>query len=315
MRSLLSKAFFCLALLLPASVAFAGTSPEGDAQKTLGAPYDGQLGLASAASTIKVQIDKFHNILEVLMFAITVFVFALLAIVIVRFRAKVNPVASTRTHNTPLEVLWTIIPVFILLVLAFPSTKLLYYIDKAKNPEMTVKVTGHQWYWGYEFPDQKIKFSPEPGQEIAIDEYPSNIVADKDLKAGQIRLLSVDQPLVLPVDTEIQFLISGSDVIHSWYVPSLGINRSAVPGRTNESWARATHEGVFYGQCTKICGVNHGYMPIEVHVVSKAVFSQWAAIAKSDGVEKANAAILGTKTASIDNPGTRDTSVAAASQQ
>jgi cytochrome c oxidase subunit 2 len=310
MRSLLLKAFFGLALLFPARLAFAGSSPEG------------QFGLPSAASTIKVDVDRFHNILEVVMAFITVFVFVLLAIVIVRFRARANPVASSRTHNTPLEIIWTVIPVLILLVLAVPSTKLLYYMDKAKNPELTVKVTGHQWYWGYEFPDQTIKFG-DPGQQIAIDEYPSNILKNKkgdfatdaDLKPGQLRLLSVDDPLVIPVDTEVQFLITGSDVIHSWYVPSLGINKSAMPGRTNESWARATREGVFYGQCTKICGINHGYMPIEVHVISKQAFAQWAAIAKSDGVEKANAAVLGLKTAAIDNPAPRDTSLAAASQQ
>jgi cytochrome c oxidase subunit 2 len=230
-------------------------------------------------------------VLEIVIAAITAFVFVLLAIVIVRFRKKVHPVASKRTHNAPLEVLWTIVPVLILAALWWPSVKLTYYMDKAKNPEMTIKVTGHQWYWGYEYPD------------AGIDEYPSNMIppAKIDKAKGQIRLLSVDQPLVIPVDTEIQYLITGSDVIHSWYIPSFGINKSAMPGRTNESWARALREGVFYGQCSKICGVNHGQMPIEVRVVSKEKFKEWAAMAKTDGVDKANKAVLGLQAADNDS--------------
>ena len=296
MRSAILRALAGLSVFAMGLPAFAGTSAQGDAQKTLGAPYVDQLSLPSAASTIKIDLDRFHNLLEVLIVAITAFVFVLLGIVIVRFRRSANPVASRRTHNTPLEIIWTIIPVMIVAALLFPSTKLMYFMDKAKNPELTVKVTGHQWYWGYEYPD------------LGIDEYASNIIPDNKIGKGQIRLLSVDDPLVIPVDTEVQFLITGSDVIHSWYVPSFAINRSAMPGRTNEAWAKATHEGVFYGQCTKICGVNHGYMPIEVHVVSKDTFKAWAAAAKAGGVEKANAAFLGLRTASLDTGAPQDTS-------
>ena len=295
-------------LVLFSGAALAGSSPQGDAQKTLGAPYVGQLGLPSAVDSIKIHVDWFHRALEVLITFITLFVFVLLVIVMVRFRASKNPVPSKRSHNGPLEMIWTIIPAIIVLVMLIPSWTLMFYMDKAKNPEMTVKVTGHQWYWGYEFPQQKVA-----GNDIAIDEYPSNMIPQDKIKPGQLRLLSVDTPLVIPVDTEIQFLITGADVIHSWYIPSFGINRSAMPGRTNESWAKVTHEGVFYGQCSKICGLNHGYMPIEVHVVSKDKFQQWAAIAKASGVDKANAAILGTKTAALDTPADGHTSVAMAS--
>ena len=321
MRSLLLKAWLTLAMAAGTATTVLAADGDAAAQKTIGAAYAGQLGLPVPASTIKEDVNKFHDLLEIVIFAITAFVFLLLAIVIVRFRRKANPVASTRTHNTPLEVLWTIIPVLILVVLAFPSTKLLYYMDKAKNPELTVKITGHQWYWGYEFPDQKVKFSPDT--EVAIDEWPSNILRNKkgdvatnaDLKPGQLRLLSVDQPLVVPVDTEIQFLVTGADVIHSWYVPSIGINRAAVPGRTNEAWAKITQEGVFYGQCSKICGLNHGYMPIEIRAVSKEKFLAWAAAAKTDGVDKANASVLGLNTASNDNSAGSGKPVSLASQQ
>ncbi len=300
MRSLVLRAFIGLSFFLSSGVAFAGSSPQGDAQKTVGAPYDWQWGLTSGADTIKVHVDWFHRLLEVVIVLITLFVFALLAIVIVRFRASVHPVPSKRSHNVPLEIMWTLAPLAIVVSLLFPSLKLMYYMDKAKHPELTVKITGHQWYWGYEYPDQ------------GIDEYPSNWVKDKDLKPGQLRLLTVDEPLVLPVDTEVQFLVTGSDVIHSWLVPSFGVNRAAVPGRTNESWAKITHEGVFYGQCSKICGINHGYMPIMVHVISKDAFKQWAAIAKASGTDKANAAVLGTKTATLENDKAGATSVAAA---
>ena len=184
MRSAFPRALAGLAFLASAGAAFAGT-PEGDAQKTIGAPYADQLSLPSAASTIKVDVDRFHNLLEVLIIAITAFVFALLLIVIVRFRRSVNPVPSKRTHNTPLEIVWTIVPVMIVLALLFPSTKLMYFMDKAKNPELTVKVTGHQWYWGYEYPD------------LGIDEYASNGIPENKIGKGQIRLLSVDDPLVI----------------------------------------------------------------------------------------------------------------------
>jgi cytochrome c oxidase subunit 2 len=272
----------------PAAVAALPTPAIPDL-KVEGAPHDWQINLGPSASTIEDHLVAFHNMLLVTITAITIFVFVLLGYTIVRFRRREGDVPSTRTHHMALEVVWTIIPVLILAVLAFPSFKLMYYMDKAKNPELTVKITGHQWYWGYEFPD------------LGIDEYASNIIPENKLQAGQPRLLAVDEPLVVPVDTDVQFLITGSDVIHSWFVPTFGINRSAIPGRINESWARITKPGIYYGQCSKICGINHGYMPIEVRAVPKDVFKAWADTAKASGVDKANAQILGLKTADAGN--------------
>ena len=279
MRSFFGKALLLLALAFVAGPALADTAP------IIGAPANWELNLPPAESTIKLDVDKFHDLLLVVIIVITIFVFALLAIVCIKFRAREGRVASTRSHNGPLEVIWTLVPVLILLALVFPSMKLLYFMDKSKHPELTVKIAGHQWYWGYEYP------------ELGIDEYASNIIPEKSLKQGQLRLLSVDQPLVVPVDTDVQFLVTGTDVIHSWYVPSIGVNRAAVPGRTNEAWSRFIHEGVFYGQCSKICGLNHGYMPIEVRVVSKDKFKAWADYAKANGPDKANQAILGLTSA------------------
>jgi cytochrome c oxidase subunit 2 len=287
MRAFFNKALFLLILALTAGPALAlpATETVKDNGQIVGAPGDWQLNLPPAESTIKVDVDKFHDLLLVVITVITAFVFLLLAYVCFKFRARPGRVASTRSHHGPLEVIWTVIPVLILLALAFPSLKLLYFMDKSKHPELTVKIAGHQWYWGYEYP------------ELGIDEYASNIIPEKNLQKGQTRLLSVDEPLVVPIDTDVQFLVTGTDVIHSWYVPSIGVNRAAVPGRTNEAWSRFIHEGVVYGQCSKICGLNHGYMPIEVRVVSKDKFKEWAEMAKASGVDKANAAVLGLTTA------------------
>jgi cytochrome c oxidase subunit 2 len=181
----------------------------------------------------------------------------------VRFNSKTNPVPSKTTHNTLLEVVWTLLPVIILVVLVIPSLKMLYYVDKTVDAEMTLKVTGYQWYWGYEYPDNGgINFL-------------SNLVQDSDLKPGQPRLLATDNPVVLPVDTNIKILTAASDVIHAWAIPAFGIKMDAVPGRLNETWVRIDKEGTFYGQCSEICGQGHGYMPIEVHAVSRQAFAEW----------------------------------------
>ena len=185
-------------------------------------------------------------------------------------------------------------PVIILVVIALPSFKLMYFMDRAEKPEMTLKVTGHQWFWSYEMPDQKIA------------DYASIIVPDNKIAGDRIRLLSVDYPLVVPVDTTIQILLTGVDVIHSWLVGDLGVQKSAVPGRTNETWMRVDKEGVYYGQCTQICGDKHGYMPIEVRVVSKQKFAQWVdAVQHStakDHVRDANEKVLGLDYSWKDRP-------------
>jgi len=234
------------------------------AHATLGQPVAKGLGLQEGASPMKEQMAAFHDhLLLPITTAIVIFVFALLLIIIVRFNARANPTPSKRTHNVLLEIIWTLVPVLILIVIAIPSMKMLYFIDKTKEAEMTLKVTGYQWYWGYEYPDNNgVNFL-------------SNMVQDKDLKEGQPRLLATDNPVVLPVDTNIKILTTASDVIHAFAVPALGVKIDAVPGRLNETWVRIEKEGTFYGQCSEICGANHGFMPIEIKAVSKQAFAEW----------------------------------------
>jgi cytochrome c oxidase subunit 2 len=192
----------------------------------------------------------------------------LLFYVIIRFRHDRNPVPTRTSHNTVIEMLWTVVPVLILVIIAIPSFKLMYYMDRVPNPDMTIKVTGHQWYWTYEYPDQN---------GLSFD---SNIIPEADLKPDQKRLLDVDNPLVVPVDTVIRVYITGTDVIHSWFVPSFGVQEYAIVGRLNESWMNVEHPGVYYGQCNQICGINHAYMPIVIKVVAQADFDKWLGDAK-----------------------------------
>lgn len=231
-------------------------------------PLPWQMGLQPAASATMEHIAWFHNLLLVIITAISVFVLGLLVYVMFRFNEKRNPKPSTTTHNTLVEVLWTVLPVLILLGIAVPSFKLLYFTDKTANAEMTLKITGHQWYWSYAYPDQgDFKFD-------------SNMIADKDLKPGQRRLLEVDNRVVLPVGVNVRLLMTADDVIHAWRIPAFGVMKDAVPGRLHESWVRIEKEGVYYGQCSELCGVNHAYMPIVVEAVSKEKFAAWAEQAK-----------------------------------
>ena len=232
------------------------------------APRPWQMGFQEAASPVMERIDSFHDMLLVIIIAIAVFVSALLIYVMVKFNEKANPTPSKTTHNTALEVIWTIVPIIILVVIAVPSFKLLYFMDKTPKPEMTLKVTGSQWYWSYEYPD----FG-----KIAFD---SQMIPDADLKPGQKRLLEVDNRVVVPVDTDIRVLVTANAVIHAWAVPAFGIKIDSVPGRMNETWMRVTRPGIYYGQCSELCGINHGFMPIAVEAVSKADFVKWVAKAK-----------------------------------
>jgi cytochrome c oxidase subunit 2 len=232
-------------------------------------PEPWQYNFQAAATPVMERLESFHDLLLVIIIAIAVFVLVLLLYVMFRFREGANPNPSRTSHNTVIEILWTVIPVLILVVIAVPSFRILYYEDKAPNAEMTIKVTGHQWYWSYEYPDNG---------NFTFD---SNLVQDADLKDGQIRLLSVDNPLVVPVGTQIRVLTTSTDVIHSWFMPSFGLQKYAMPGRTNETWFQAEKEGVYYGQCNQICGFYHAYMPIEIHVLSKDDFAKWAAEAKT----------------------------------
>ena len=257
-------------------------------------PHPWQLGMQDAATPITERIHAFHDELLVIIFAISLFVVGLLVYVMVRFNHRAHPVPTRTSHNALIEVLWTVVPVLILVTIAIPSFKLMYYMDRVPDAKMTIKVTGHQWYWEYNYPDQgNLDFN-------------SNLVADKDLKPGQPRLLEVDNPLVIPVDTTVRVQVAGSDVIHSWYVPSFGVQEYAVIGRLNEAWMRVNHTGTYYGECNQICGVNHAFMPIKVVVLSQADFDKWLTEAK-------------TKFASADQPkarsaGDNPTQVAAAEQ-
>jgi len=232
------------------------------------APRPWELGMQAPATPVKDRLSAFHDELLVITFLIALFVLGLLLYVIVRFNQARHPVPTRTSHNTIVEMLWTVVPVLILVIIAIPSFKLMYYMDRVPNPDMTIKVTAHQWYWSYDYPDQG---------DVSFD---SNIIPESDLKPGQKRLLDVDNPLVVPVDTVIRVYVTGTDVIHSWFVPSFGVQEYAVVGRLNESWMKVEHPGVYYGQCNQICGVNHAFMPIKVEAVAKDEFQRWLADAK-----------------------------------
>ncbi len=242
-------------------------------------PQPWEMGLPRPASLTAERIDSFHSILLWIITLITLFVLALLLYVMWRFRASRNPVPTRTSHNTLIEVLWTVVPIMILVIIAIPSFKLLYYADKTRDAELTLKATGHQWYWSYEYPDSKVAFD-------------AMIVEDKDLKAGQLRLLTTDNVVVLPVHTNIRLLIASEDVIHAWTVPALGVNLNAVPGRLNETWTNIEREGTYYGQCFQLCGINHGFMPIEIQAVSKEAFMAWLAAQKKPAENPAAGARL-----------------------
>ena len=231
-------------------------------------PLPWQLGLQPPSGSIATMANDLHNLLLVIITFISLFVLFLLIYVCVKFRADKNPNPSKRTHNSILEVLWTVIPVLILVVIAVPSFRLLYYLDKQIEPDMTIKVTGIQWYWNYEYPDQNISFD-------------SYMIAEEDLKPGQKRLLDVDNPLVLPEGSKVKVLIAGNDVMHSFFVPSLAVQEYSGPGRLNEVWMDIPMgEKTYYVQCNQICGINHAYMPVAIRVLSKKNYESWLKNAK-----------------------------------
>jgi cytochrome c oxidase subunit 2 len=249
----------------------------------IGQPHAWGLDLQQAFSPSKHHMHDFHTLLLVIITAITIFVLALLVWVIVRYNKKANPVPKTFAHNTLVEVIWTAIPVLILIVIAIPSMKLLYFLDKTPNPEMTLKVTGHQWYWSYEYPDQKIEsFDSRPiwdgtrQTQEQIDQLMKDASPNWLYKTEKpLRLLEVDNRVVLPVDTEIRIDATSADVIHAWAIPALGLKKDAVPGRLNETWVKIDKEGLYYGQCSEICGTGLAFLPIVVEAVSKEKFAAW----------------------------------------
>ena len=233
----------------------------------------GQIGMEEAVTPIAHYMHWFHNdLLLPIIVVISLFVAGLLAYIAFRFNDTANPVPSTTTHNTPLEIAWTIIPVLILFVIAIPSMKLLTNELVVPKSDITMKVTGHQWFWSYEYPkDQNGGFS-----------FDSYLVKDEDLKPGQLRQLAVDNEVVVPVNKTIHLLVTSTDVIHGFVVPSFGVRIDAVPGRMNESWFKADKEGTYFGQCSKICGQDHAYMPIAFKVVSEDAYKTWLTNAKKN---------------------------------
>ena len=241
-----------------AGTAFAGT----------GQPSPWQINLQGAASPVMESIHSFHFFLLVIIVAVVLLVAVLMAVVAFKFNEKANPVPSRTTHNTLIEVLWTVVPVLILVAIAIPSFRLLFLQLDLPKAELTVKVTGHQWYWSYEYPDNG---------PFGFD---SMMVQEADLQPGQLRLLAVDNEVVVPVNKIVRIQVTSADVIHSFAVPSFGVKIDALPGRLNESWFQATKEGVYYGQCSELCGKDHAFMPLAVRVVSEADFAAWVEEAK-----------------------------------
>ena len=233
-----------------------------------GQPAPWQLGFQPAASPIMEQIHAFHTYVTIIITVIALFVLGLLVYVMARFNEKRNPEPTRTTHNTPLEIAWTVVPVLILVAIAIPSFRLLFAQYDFPKPDLTITATGNQWYWSYEYPDHGITFD-------------SIMVPEADLKAGQPRLLTVDREVVVPVNKNVIVGLKSNDVIHDWALPSFGVKLDAVPGRLQTTWFRAEREGIYYGQCSELCGRNHAFMPIAVRVVSEAEFADWLAKTKA----------------------------------
>ena len=255
---------FAATLTLAAAAAFAHA--DGAWAQT---PRNWEMGMQAAHSPVKEAIANLHDLVMVIITLITVFVAGLLLYVSWRFSRARNPVPTRTSHNTLLEVAWTLGPVLILVIIAIPSFRLIYFEDRARNPDMTIKVTGHQWYWEFTYPDNG-----------GVD-FSSYMVPNDQLKPGQLRLLDVDNQLVVPAGKNIRILTTSGDVIHSFFIPSLGVQRYAIPGRTIETWVNVDKPGDYYGECNQICGTNHSMMPISVHAVTPAEFETWVTQAKT----------------------------------
>jgi len=232
-------------------------------------PEPWQLGFQEAHSPIMEQMTSFHDFLLWVIFVISIFVLALLLYTIVRFREKAHPNPTKTTHNTLIEILWTVVPVVILFVIGFFSLPLLYATDDVTDADLTIKVIGRQWYWSYEYPDNG---------DFTFDAF---MIPDDEIKPGQPRLLATDENLVLPVGKKIRVLLTSSDVLHAFAMPSLGAKLDAVPGRTNETWFQIDEPGMYYGQCSELCGAGHAFMPLAIEAVSEAEFNAWVSKAQA----------------------------------
>lgn len=254
--------FLCGSLIGAATALFSG-------RVWANGPAPWEMNLQEPASPIMERVVSFHHLMLWVISLIVLFVFVLMAYTCFRFRESRNPVPSRRTHNTVLEIVWTGVPVLILVIIAIPSFKLLYFADVAPKPDLTIKAIGHQWYWSYEYPDNG---------NFTFD---ALMLDDDSLKPGQKRLLETDNRVVLPVGTNIVVQVTATDVIHSWAMPPMGVKVDAVPGRLNELWLNIERPGTYYGQCSELCGVNHGFMPITIEAVSKEDFAKWVEQAKT----------------------------------
>ncbi|PHQ69013.1 MAG: cytochrome c oxidase subunit II [Sneathiella sp.] len=242
----------------------------GHAIAEQGQPSPWQITFQEAFSPVARDQHEFHDMLMWIIGAITVLVMLLMIYVMVRYNRRANPTPSKTSHNTLIEILWTVVPIIILIVIMIPSLRLLYFGNRIETPDMTIKAVGHQWYWSYEYVDE---------EGIEFDSF---IVDEADLKPGQPRLLTTDEAIVLPINTNIRILVTAETVIHSWAMPSLGVKMDAVPGRLNETWTRIEKAGMYYGQCSELCGTNHGFMPIMVKAVSKEDYAKWLVEAKKE---------------------------------
>ncbi len=262
---MLKRLYVFVTVLLAGAVVIGN---EALAEQFRSAPW--QMGFQEPRSPSAEMGFAFHDFLLWIEGAIVLFVLALMAYIAIKFNSKSNPVASKTTHNTLLEIVWTVVPIIILVIITIPSLKLLYFADRTTDPELTIKVTGNQWYWTYEYPDNG---------EIEFD---SIIVDDDELEEGQPRMLTVDNNLVLPVNTNIRFILGTNDVIHNFAMPALYLKLDTTPGRINETWVSINDEGTYHGMCSELCGVNHGYMPIVIEAVSKEAFKEWLVEAEEE---------------------------------
>jgi len=237
----------------------------GVAHAAVGAPTPGGLDFQPAATSVMREIHGFHNFILPIIVVISLFVLALLLWVIVRYNKRANPTPHKFTHNMAVEVIWTIVPVLILVAIAWKSFPLIYMQERVPQAELTLKVTGNSWRWDFEYPDLGVRLT-------------SNLLDEQTAQAeGRPYLLATDAPLYVPVDTTVRVLVTSNDVIHAFAVPAFGIKEDAIQGRVNETWFNVDREGVFYGQCSELCGINHAYMPLEIRAVSRAEFEQWVA--------------------------------------
>jgi len=270
------------ALSVVAMGAFAG-SGEAAAQ----APRPWQIGMQAAHSPVQQSIESLHDLVLIIVTLITLFVAGLLGWVMFRYNVRRHPNPSQTSHHTGLEVAWTVIPVLILVVIAIPSFRLVYFEDRTQHADLTIKVTGHQWYWEYTYPDSGgLNFS-------------SYMVPEDQLKPGQLRLLDVDNQLVVPAGKNIRILTTSADVIHSFFIPSLGVQRYAIPGRTIETWVNVDKPGDYYGECNQICGTNHSMMPISIKALAPEAFTAWVAQAKTKFSEALPAGEAGVRLAAV----------------